>query len=80
MQNVINESYCITNISHNHTERDGKKEADLSNFGKLVTPRLKSKRTLHNTIIGKVFFTGLWVRNSENITCFLKKISIILFP
>lgn len=37
MHIVINKYNYVINISHNHTERDEKCEADLSNFGKLDT-------------------------------------------
>lgn len=53
MQIVTNDSKCIINISHDHTEGGGKKEADPSNFGKLDTEKLKSKRTERNTVPGR---------------------------
>lgn len=51
MQIVTKESNCITNISQNHAEGGGKKEADLSSFGKLDIVGLKTKRTVYNDIL-----------------------------
>lgn len=61
MHIIINKSNCIIKISHNHAEGDGKKEADLSNFGKLDTVRLMAKRTVYKTVLQviKWFSTGV---------------------
>lgn len=56
MQIVTDEPNCVTNVSHNHAEGGGKKEADLSSFGKLDTVRLKTKKKCIQrcTSVGKV--------------------------